>query len=193
MHRREYFLVPISIISKFAAVYWFPRKRNMCHWRKTQPCGCWFVWIPLICCTQVLKPIGSILSDSLTADGHNEAEFGMSWCAGFGGAFYNSYFEVSTYHFSPHISGTITCSHADKECTCHHLKCWKINCLVTISILITSFAIGLYSFCPDKIKSLTLSCPHWVHSSERATQFLFPSSYLTIMCCTGWLLNLLFS
>ncbi|KAM4105049.1 hypothetical protein ACJW30_06G204000 [Castanea mollissima] len=27
-------------------------------------------------------------------DGHNEAEFGMSWCAGFGGAFYNAYFEV---------------------------------------------------------------------------------------------------
>lgn len=29
------------------------------------------------------------------ADGHNEAEFGMSWCAGFGGSFYNAYFEVS--------------------------------------------------------------------------------------------------
>ena len=27
-------------------------------------------------------------------DGHNEAEFGMSWCAGFGSSFYNSYFEV---------------------------------------------------------------------------------------------------
>ncbi|KAL8160030.1 hypothetical protein V2J09_001567 [Rumex salicifolius] len=27
-------------------------------------------------------------------DGHNEAEFGMSWCAGFGGSFYNAYFEV---------------------------------------------------------------------------------------------------
>ncbi|KAH1256178.1 Protein-ribulosamine 3-kinase, chloroplastic [Glycine max] len=27
-------------------------------------------------------------------DGHSEAEFGMSWCAGFGGSFYNSYFEV---------------------------------------------------------------------------------------------------
>ncbi|XP_010255538.1 PREDICTED: protein-ribulosamine 3-kinase, chloroplastic [Nelumbo nucifera] len=26
--------------------------------------------------------------------GHNEAEFGMSWCAGFGGSFYKSYFEV---------------------------------------------------------------------------------------------------
>lgn len=26
--------------------------------------------------------------------GHNEAEFGMSWCAGFGGSFYNAYFEV---------------------------------------------------------------------------------------------------
>ncbi|KAK6162447.1 hypothetical protein DH2020_002288 [Rehmannia glutinosa] len=27
-------------------------------------------------------------------DGHSEAEFGMSWCAGFGGSFYNAYFEV---------------------------------------------------------------------------------------------------
>lgn len=27
-------------------------------------------------------------------DGHNEAEFGMSWCAGFGGSFYDAYFEV---------------------------------------------------------------------------------------------------
>ncbi|CAK9134470.1 unnamed protein product [Ilex paraguariensis] len=30
----------------------------------------------------------------LVFDGHNEAEFGMSWCAGFGGSFYNAYFEV---------------------------------------------------------------------------------------------------
>ncbi|PWS21846.1 hypothetical protein DKP78_21460, partial [Enterococcus faecium] len=26
--------------------------------------------------------------------GHNESEFCMSWCAGFGGVFYSSYFEV---------------------------------------------------------------------------------------------------
>lgn len=32
------------------------------------------------------------------ADGHNEAEFGMSWCAGFGGSFYNAYFEVGLIH-----------------------------------------------------------------------------------------------
>ncbi|KAK4483443.1 hypothetical protein RD792_010630 [Penstemon davidsonii] len=31
---------------------------------------------------------------TLNLDGHNEAEFGMSWCAGFGGPFYSSYFEV---------------------------------------------------------------------------------------------------
>lgn len=36
-------------------------------------------------------------------DGHNEAEFGMSWCAGFGGSFYNSYFEVSLFNFQ-HIN-----------------------------------------------------------------------------------------
>jgi len=34
---------------------------------------------------------------SCSVDGHNEAEFGMSWCAGFGGSFYNSYFEVILY------------------------------------------------------------------------------------------------
>lgn len=32
---------------------------------------------------------------SPSVDGHSEAEFGMSWCAGFGGSFYSSYFEVS--------------------------------------------------------------------------------------------------
>lgn len=37
----------------------------------------------------------AVLSSSV--DGHNEAEFGMSWCAGFGGSFYNSYFEVMLF------------------------------------------------------------------------------------------------
>jgi hypothetical protein len=47
---------------------------------------------------------------SLTADGHGEAEFGMAWCAGFGEAFYISYFEVSTSYFcSTFKSGTKTC------------------------------------------------------------------------------------
>jgi hypothetical protein len=35
-----------------------------------------------------------MITGSSTADGHNEAEFGMSWCAGFGGDFYNAYFQV---------------------------------------------------------------------------------------------------
>jgi hypothetical protein len=35
----------------------------------------------------------SVLTCSI--DGHNESEFGMSWCAGFGGSFYNSYLEVN--------------------------------------------------------------------------------------------------
>ncbi|WVZ55173.1 hypothetical protein U9M48_005872 [Paspalum notatum var. saurae] len=35
-----------------------------------------------------------IITGSATADGHNEAEFGMSWCAGFGGDFYDAYFQV---------------------------------------------------------------------------------------------------
>jgi hypothetical protein len=60
------------------------------------------------------------MNSSLTADGHNEAEFGMSWCAGFGGAFYNSYFEVSSSHFSAHLN--LSSAHADKESTYPHLK-----------------------------------------------------------------------
>lgn len=39
-----------------------------------------------------LTVVVTVLSCSI--DGHSEAEFGMSWCAGFGGSFYNSYFEV---------------------------------------------------------------------------------------------------
>ncbi|KAJ3690369.1 hypothetical protein LUZ61_019533 [Rhynchospora tenuis] len=35
-----------------------------------------------------------VILDPACYYGHNEAEFGMSWCAGFGGSFYNSYFEV---------------------------------------------------------------------------------------------------
>ncbi|KAL3829622.1 hypothetical protein ACJIZ3_018424 [Penstemon smallii] len=35
-----------------------------------------------------------VILDPACYYGHNEAEFGMSWCAGFGGPFYSSYFEV---------------------------------------------------------------------------------------------------
>ncbi|KAK3150277.1 hypothetical protein QOZ80_3AG0231150 [Eleusine coracana subsp. coracana] len=35
-----------------------------------------------------------VILDPACYYGHNEAEFGMSWCAGFGGDFYNSYFQV---------------------------------------------------------------------------------------------------
>ncbi|KAH9788093.1 protein-ribulosamine 3-kinase [Citrus sinensis] len=35
-----------------------------------------------------------VILDPACYYGHNEAEFGMSWCAGFGGSFYNSYFEA---------------------------------------------------------------------------------------------------
>ncbi|WJX95783.1 protein-ribulosamine 3-kinase [Trifolium repens] len=36
-----------------------------------------------------------VILDSACYYGHNESEFGMSWCAGFGGSFYNSYLEVN--------------------------------------------------------------------------------------------------
>ncbi|XP_065864741.1 protein-ribulosamine 3-kinase, chloroplastic isoform X1 [Euphorbia lathyris] len=35
-----------------------------------------------------------VILDPACYYGHNEAEFGMSWCAGFGGSFYDAYFEV---------------------------------------------------------------------------------------------------
>ncbi|KAL1369138.1 hypothetical protein HN51_023256 [Arachis hypogaea] len=35
-----------------------------------------------------------VILDPACYYGHSEAEFGMSWCAGFGASFYNSYFEV---------------------------------------------------------------------------------------------------
>ncbi|KAK4379350.1 hypothetical protein RND71_001212 [Anisodus tanguticus] len=35
-----------------------------------------------------------VILDPACYYGHNEAEFGMSWCAGFGGDFYKAYFEV---------------------------------------------------------------------------------------------------
>lgn len=35
-----------------------------------------------------------VILDPACYYGHNEAEFGMSWCASFGGSFYNAYFEV---------------------------------------------------------------------------------------------------
>ncbi|KAL6649088.1 hypothetical protein ACP70R_013312 [Stipagrostis hirtigluma subsp. patula] len=35
-----------------------------------------------------------VILDPACYYGHNEAEFGMSWCAGFSGDFYNSYFQV---------------------------------------------------------------------------------------------------
>lgn len=35
-----------------------------------------------------------VILDPACYYGHNEAEFGMSWCAGFSGAFYDGYFEV---------------------------------------------------------------------------------------------------
>ncbi|XP_014522475.1 protein-ribulosamine 3-kinase, chloroplastic isoform X2 [Vigna radiata var. radiata] len=35
-----------------------------------------------------------VILDPACYYGHSEAEFGMSWCAGFGGSFYDSYFKV---------------------------------------------------------------------------------------------------
>ncbi|KAL2629583.1 hypothetical protein R1flu_014269 [Riccia fluitans] len=35
-----------------------------------------------------------VILDPACYYGHHEAEFGMSWCAGFGSSFYNAYFEV---------------------------------------------------------------------------------------------------
>ncbi|XP_070681337.1 protein-ribulosamine 3-kinase, chloroplastic isoform X2 [Malus domestica] len=42
-----------------------------------------------------------VILDPACYYGHNEAEFGMSWCAGFGGSFYSSYFEDYCYNWDP--------------------------------------------------------------------------------------------
>ncbi|XP_031495130.1 protein-ribulosamine 3-kinase, chloroplastic [Nymphaea colorata] len=39
-----------------------------------------------------------VILDPACYYGHNEAEFGMSWCAGFTSSFYNAYFEVMPKH-----------------------------------------------------------------------------------------------
>uniref|UniRef100_A0A7N0V0N1 Protein-ribulosamine 3-kinase, chloroplastic n=1 Tax=Kalanchoe fedtschenkoi TaxID=63787 RepID=A0A7N0V0N1_KALFE len=49
------------------------------------------LWSGNISCNKNGEPV---ILDPACYYGHNEAEFGMSWCAGFGGAFYSSYFEV---------------------------------------------------------------------------------------------------
>ncbi|KMZ68564.1 hypothetical protein ZOSMA_237G00250 [Zostera marina] len=45
----------------------------------------WFTW---------LSGYNYVLILLVLKDGHNEAKFGMSWCAGFGTSFYDSYFQV---------------------------------------------------------------------------------------------------
>ncbi|GLJ53944.1 hypothetical protein SUGI_1152890 [Cryptomeria japonica] len=49
------------------------------------------LWSGNICSDRNSEPV---ILDPACYYGHNEAEFGMSWCAGFGTSFYNSYFEV---------------------------------------------------------------------------------------------------
>ncbi|CAL9108768.1 unnamed protein product [Musa textilis] len=49
------------------------------------------LWSGNISCDKNGDPV---ILDPACYYGHNEAEFGMSWCAGFGGSFYSSYFEV---------------------------------------------------------------------------------------------------
>ncbi|XP_064976782.1 protein-ribulosamine 3-kinase, chloroplastic-like isoform X2 [Musa acuminata AAA Group] len=44
-----------------------------------------------------------VILDPACYYGHTEAEFGMSWCAGFGGAFYSSYFELQISTNNYHI------------------------------------------------------------------------------------------
>jgi hypothetical protein len=57
----------------------------------------------------------NILISPLTTDGHNEAEFGMSWCAGFSGGFYESYFQVHVCFCSLFDWSTCTSTFAHQE------------------------------------------------------------------------------
>ncbi|GAA0167611.1 kinase [Lithospermum erythrorhizon] len=49
------------------------------------------LWSGNISCDKNGEPV---ILDPACYYGHNEAEFGMSWCAGFGESFYKAYFEV---------------------------------------------------------------------------------------------------
>lgn len=44
-----------------------------------------------------------VILDPACYYGHNEAEFGMSWCAGFGESFYTAYFKVPHTHKLNHF------------------------------------------------------------------------------------------
>ncbi|OEL37527.1 Protein-ribulosamine 3-kinase, chloroplastic [Dichanthelium oligosanthes] len=55
-----------------------------------------------------------VILDPACYYGHNEAEFGMSWCAGFGGDFYNAYFQALwsvdysiLHYFDGDLNGTL--------------------------------------------------------------------------------------
>ncbi|KMZ65947.1 Uncharacterized protein in tonB 3'region [Zostera marina] len=49
------------------------------------------LWSGNISCDENVEPL---ILDPACYYGYNEAEFGMSWCAGFGTSFYDSYFQV---------------------------------------------------------------------------------------------------
>ncbi|XP_073291259.1 protein-ribulosamine 3-kinase, chloroplastic isoform X2 [Primulina huaijiensis] len=49
------------------------------------------LWSGNVCSDKNGEPV---ILDPACYYGHSEAEFGMSWCAGFGGSFYDAYFEV---------------------------------------------------------------------------------------------------
>uniref|UniRef100_A0A5B6Z996 protein-ribulosamine 3-kinase n=1 Tax=Davidia involucrata TaxID=16924 RepID=A0A5B6Z996_DAVIN len=71
-----------------------------------------------------------VILDPACYYGHNEAEFGMSWCAGFGGSFYNAYFEVSLFHYSFAADPTVKlkCYMMNISSLClHHFPCWHLS------------------------------------------------------------------
>lgn len=56
-----------------------------------------------------------MITSSSTADGHNEAEFGMSWCAGFGEDFYNAYFQVLNDFFAANLIVALPSPHMQTD------------------------------------------------------------------------------
>lgn len=59
--------------------------------------ACYCMSLLLLLFIEVDCPLKSEQISFCATDGHNEAEFGMSWCAGFSSAFYDAYFEVSEF------------------------------------------------------------------------------------------------
>jgi hypothetical protein len=150
--------------------------------------------VPKISCKHILDSIGSTLSIFLWLQ-MDTAKQSLEWhdVLGLERHSITRIFRYPLLIFVPHLN--LAPAHADKEFTYHHRKCWKGQLCVCYFKTDSLFWNKLgYNNCTDRIKlspsPWAVLSTRWVHSCEWATQFVFLSSYLPIMTCTGWQLNL---